>query len=68
MNKISSRASGSGADKGHFLSPFKLVLTLLFGALTIYVLSLANYSVISSESYYSGTITVTGHGEVDIKP
>jgi uncharacterized protein YggE len=68
MNKISTVGNGSNAEKGNFLQPFKFILTLFLAALTIYIVTLANYSIISSNAYYSGTITVTGHGEVEIKP
>ncbi len=68
MIKNSSRVKDSPTGHGHFISPFKVVLTLLFLSLTIYVLALANYSIMSADSYYTGTINVSGHGEVEMKP
>jgi len=68
MNKISPRTKSGTAEHRRLSEPVGFMLTLLFASLTIYVLSLAYNSIASSDSYYAGTITVSGHGIVEIKP
>lgn len=46
----------------------RVSIICLCSALTIYVLSLAYISILSAASYYTGEITVAGHGEVQIMP
>lgn len=56
------------SENKSFWNPVRISLFVLFGALTLYVLSLAYYAVISSNAYYIGTVTVTGHGEIEVAP
>ncbi|MEI6490328.1 MAG: SIMPL domain-containing protein [bacterium] len=68
MNKISTRAKSSTSGHKLILEPVIFMLTILFAALSIYVVSLAYYSIKNSDAYYAGTITVSGHGEIEITP
>lgn len=68
MNKISTRAKSSTSGHKLISEPVFFMLTILFAALSVYVLSLTYYSVINSDTYYAGTITVSGHGEIEITP
>ena len=68
MNKISTRAKSSTSGHKLISEPVIFMLTILFAALSIYVFSLAYYSIKNSDAYYAGTITVSGHGEIEITP
>lgn len=68
MNKLSTGTKTSGVEHKMFFEPIGFMITLLFAALTIYVSSLAYYSIISSDDYYTGTITVSGRAELEAKP
>jgi len=68
MNKISTRAKSSTSGHKLISEPVIFMLTILFAALSVYVLSLTYYSVTNSDTYYAGTITVSGHGEIEITP
>ena len=68
MNKISTRAKSSTSGHKLISEPVIFMLTILFAALSIYVVSLAYYSIKNSDAYYAGTITVSGHGEIEITP
>lgn len=67
MNKISTSTKGSALEHKRISEPVGFMLALLFAALTVYVASLAYSSIVNSNDYYAGTITVSGHGEIEMK-
>ncbi len=68
MNKISPRTKSGGAELRLLSEAVGFMLALLFAALAVYVSSLAYNSYISGNQYYTGTITVSGYGEISVKP
>ncbi|MEI8062085.1 MAG: SIMPL domain-containing protein [bacterium] len=68
MTKTLSKIKNMTADSKHFWQPLYFFVLLLLGSLVMYLGSLSYYSFISSDSYYTGTITVTGHGEIKVTP
>jgi uncharacterized protein YggE len=68
MIKISPRVKSSSTEHKLISEPVIFMLTILFAALSIYVLSLSYNSITNSDVYNAGTVTVSGHGEVQIKP
>lgn len=68
MNKTSPRTKSEATEHKLISEPVGFMLTLLFAALTVYVASLAHASITNSNGYNMGTITVSGHGEIELKP
>lgn len=68
MNKTSPRTKSEAVGHKLISEPVGFMLTLLFASLTVYVSSLAHTSITNSNGYNMGTITVSGHGEVKVKP
>jgi len=72
MVKIKSKpintSSSSNSSSRSIWRPLRVSVFCLCSALTIYVLSLAYISILSATSFYTGEITVAGHGEVEMMP